>query len=53
MFSQIYKITFIKANFSNKIAFANVNGIGYVHFVKSLHLTAGKLQKDLSSLPKI
>lgn len=53
MFSQIYKITFIKANFSNKIAFANVNGVGYVHFVKSLHFTAGKLQPDSSSLPKI
>lgn len=49
MFSQIYKITFIKANLSNKIAFTNVNGIGYVHFVKSLHFTAGKLQKGSSS----
>ena len=49
MFSQIYKITFIKANFSNKIAFANVNGVGYVHFVKSLHFTAGKLQEGSSS----
>ena len=48
-FSQIYKITFIKANFSNKIAFANVNGVGYVHFVKSPHFTAGKLQQDSSS----
>ena len=53
MFLQIYKITFVKANFSNKIAFANVNGIVYVHFIKSLHFTAGKLQEDLSSLPKI
>lgn len=43
MFSQIYKITFIKANFSNKIAFANVNGVGYVHFVKSLHAYCRKI----------
>lgn len=43
MFSQIYKITFIKANFSNKIAFTNVNGIGYVHFVKSLHAYCRKI----------
>lgn len=43
MFSQIYKITFIKANFSNKIAFTNVNGVGYVHFVKSLHAYCRKI----------
>ena len=49
MFSQIYEITCIKANFSNKIAFTNVNGVDYVHFVKSLHFTAGKLQPDSSS----
>ena len=42
-FSQIYKIIFIKANFSNKIAFANVNGVAYVHFVKSLHAYCRKI----------
>lgn len=30
-----------------------MNGVGYVHFVKSLHFTAGELQPDSSSLPKI
>ena len=43
MFSQIYKITFIKVNFSNIIAFTNVNGVGYVHFVKSLHAYCRKI----------
>ena len=43
MFSQIYKITFIKANFLNIIAFTNVNGVGYVHFVKSLHAYCRKI----------
>lgn len=46
MFSQIYKITFIKANLLEKITFIKVNIVERWPKL-DIHLTAGKWQREI------